>query len=392
MSLGGLGETGVVRLGLTALLAAAATALCVASASARTDELGALFRQLMRDPGNLELNLRYAALSAEQGEFARAIAAYERILAEHPDNRTARQEIERLQRLVYPPHTELVASLGVQYESNSPRRDPSFLTFNDTVGTATLTMEDERVAGDRRWRTFGAAYASLHNRFETGDLGYFGVNTGPLVALGDGWTMRPAVGGVYATRDWQTMFAEGALIANFESRGTGALEEINLRFAGQDWTRRDPGKDALIGEATLAFRWRGIASTVDLASIRPVFLYNAAETAENTYATVGLWVSYSVPATAFGAEITSLLGQSQLVVEMLAERAKYDAPDRRLAPRSEDRRDYYIAPGARFVVPSLLGLNENWTLHYLFEDNISNEFINKYRNHTIGLMVSWGLL
>jgi hypothetical protein len=38
-----------------------------------------------------------------------------------------------------------------------------------------------------------------------------------------------------------------------------------------------------------------------------------------------------------------------------------------------------------------LGLNENWTVRYLFEDNISNEFINKYRNHTYGIAASWRL-
>jgi hypothetical protein len=375
------------------VLAAVTATLCNGSpTSAQTDELGTVFRQLMRDPGNLDLNLRYAALSAERGEVARAIAAYERILAEHPGNRTARQELDRLQRLADPPKTELIASLGVQYESNSPRRDSSFLTFNDTVGVASLALQDERVFGNRRWRTYGAAYANLHNRFETGDLGYVGANTGPLVALPDGWTLRPAVGGVYASRDWQTMYAEGTLIANFESRFTGPLEEVNFRFAGQDWTRRDPGKDALVGEAIAALRWRNVGLGGDLAVVEPMFVINEAETAENTYYSIGMSLGYIVPGVALGADGASFIGGSFLRVEFHGERAAYAAPDRRLAPTSEDRRDYYLATGLRAVMPSVLGLNETWTLRYLFEDNISNESINKYRNHTVGLTASWSLL
>ena len=43
------------------------------------------------------------------------------------------------------------------------------------------------------------------------------------------------------------------------------------------------------------------------------------------------------------------------------------------------------------MTPAVLGVNETWTLRYLFEDNISNEFINRYSNHTIGLTASWRL-
>jgi len=361
-------------------------------ATSGADELRSVFQQLLLDPGNPALNLRYAALTAQRGEIARAIATYERILIDDPNNVTARRELTRLRLLLDPPTTEAVLSLGVQYESNAPRRNPSFLTFNDTVGTASLAVRDERVLGDRRWRSFGTAFMNVHNRFSVGDLGYVGANTGPLLMLPGGWTMRPGLGGAFASRDYRTMFAEGSLLANFETMEAGPLEQINLRFAGQDWSGRDPGKDALIGEIGAGFRWRGIAASGDTVSFDPIFTYNAADTADNTYRAINLTFGYVVPMASFGpVEARSFFGRSYLGLELHLERDDYGAADRRISPPAEDRRDYYVAPGIRLVTPAVIGLNETWTLRYLFEDNISNEFINRYSNHTIGLTASWRL-
>jgi hypothetical protein len=358
-----------------------------------SDELRAVFQQLMLDPGNTALNMRYAELNAQRGETARAVATYERILAEDPNNVAARRALERLQLLFEPPTTSIVATLGARYETNAPRRDPSFLTFNDTAASASLSMQDERVLGDRRWRSFAAGYIDAHNRFQTGDIAYVGGNTGPILPFIDGWTVRPAIGGAYVARHYKTMYGEGDVLANFETRTMGALEQVNLRFAAQDWSGRDPGKDALIGQVGLGFRWSSLAVTDDLVSFDPVLTFNGAETSDNAYVSIGFTLGYIVPVAPLniGIEPTSFLGRSALGIEFHLEHADYDAPDRRIGGTASDRRDTYLAPGIRLITPSILGLNENWTLRYLFEDNLSNEFINKYRNHTYGLSASWRL-
>jgi hypothetical protein len=350
-----------------------------------------VFQQILGDPGNAELNLRYAKLSAERGDVARAIAAYERVLAEHPDNETARRELARLRLLYDPPTTDAVVSLGARYESNAPRRDPSFLTYNDTVGSASIAVRDERVLGDRRWRSFANGYIDAHNRFQTGDLAYVGGSTGPLIPLPGGWTLRPALGAAYAARHYQTMYGEGAVLATFETQSMGPLEQVDLRFAAQDWSNRDPGKDALIGQFAIALRWREIAAAGDLISFDPMVSYNAADSRDNRYVSFGFNLGYVVPLAGAGFDAASFLGRTNFGLELLVERAAYRGPDRRITTPEEDRRDTYVAPGARLVMPSILDLNENWTLRYLYESNSSNEFINTYRDHTFGLSVSWRL-
>lgn len=357
------------------------------------DDLRAVFQQLLLDPGNPALNLRYAELNAQRGEIARAIAAYERVLAEDPNNAAARRALERLRLQLDPPSTEIFATLGLQYESNAPRRDPSFLTYNDTSVNASLTLQDERVLGDRRWRSYASSYIDAHNRFQTGDLAYIGGNTGPILPFIDGWTVRPGIGGAYVARHYRTMYGEGDVLANFETRTMGAFQQVNLRFAAQDWSDRDPGKDALIGQLGLGFRWESLGFAGDVASFDPVVTINGADTRDNSYKSLGFTLGYVAPIAplGFGAAPTSFFGRSALGFELHVEHADYDGPDVRIGGTAPDRRDNYLAPGVRLITPSVFGLNETWTARYLYENNMSNEFVNKYINHTFGLSASWSL-
>src|SRR5882724_3218005 len=54
-------------------------------AAAANAELEAAYAQLLRDPTNVELNVRYANLAAQQGDVEAAIGAMERLLLERPD-------------------------------------------------------------------------------------------------------------------------------------------------------------------------------------------------------------------------------------------------------------------------------------------------------------------
>ncbi|HEB79611.1 MAG TPA: hypothetical protein ENI79_03950 [Rhodospirillales bacterium] len=62
--------------------------------------LSDLFRKIMRNPASDELNLAYAQLAGESGFANKAIAAYQRILAGDPKNITAKNELDRLTRLL----------------------------------------------------------------------------------------------------------------------------------------------------------------------------------------------------------------------------------------------------------------------------------------------------
>jgi hypothetical protein len=62
----------------------------------RADEIADIFRRLESDPGNVTLNLQYAAAAEKAGKLKWALPAYERALSAAPGNREAKSGIERV--------------------------------------------------------------------------------------------------------------------------------------------------------------------------------------------------------------------------------------------------------------------------------------------------------
>jgi len=61
--------------------------------AAKRSEFRNLFQQLLKDPTNLDLNLRYARLGAEIGDYEASVSALERFLIFNPDLPTVRLEL-----------------------------------------------------------------------------------------------------------------------------------------------------------------------------------------------------------------------------------------------------------------------------------------------------------
>lgn len=70
--------------------------LLLAVPPVRADEIAAIYRQLMDDPRNVALNLRYAAAAERAGKLKWALPAYERALSADPGNREAQSGIDRI--------------------------------------------------------------------------------------------------------------------------------------------------------------------------------------------------------------------------------------------------------------------------------------------------------
>src|SRR5262249_731025 len=102
----------------SALLFTAAFFLMAGTASAGADELARLNAQIMNNPTSVELNLRYAEAAEAQGDYGKALAAYERVLDAEPGNGAAlRGELRAAARML--PNTfEMFTEIGSGYESN----------------------------------------------------------------------------------------------------------------------------------------------------------------------------------------------------------------------------------------------------------------------------------
>jgi hypothetical protein len=78
---------------LSIMLSAGPTARALADTASDRDARNALFDELLRDPANVELNLRYAELSEKLGDTEAAISALERLVVYAPDRTDIRLQL-----------------------------------------------------------------------------------------------------------------------------------------------------------------------------------------------------------------------------------------------------------------------------------------------------------
>ena len=97
--------------------------------------------------------MRFAQLAEESGHLRWALAAYERVVLNDPNNADALSGLTRVRRALQPDTTLLTVQLGAQYESNPRYYLPPHRGEAQALGSAALL--DERNLGGIRWRTNG---------------------------------------------------------------------------------------------------------------------------------------------------------------------------------------------------------------------------------------------
>ena len=353
-----------------------------------------IYRQILRDPGNTALNLRYARMAERNGELRKALTAYERILINHPGNREAQAGSRQILLLLKPDFTRWTVIFGGDYASNPRQRSArSIDPGRDFSGSGQLFVVDERRLGGRRWRSNGQIFANLHKRFRSLDYGYVGGDVGPLLAARGGWTLRPAFGAAYSWLDQKTFLTELSVLLGIEAPRTGetgAFQRIDFRFAydfiGAGFSN---DRNGMIFEVAPQFVLNNLVKRGDGLTIRPSFLYNGASGAEpnpllvrgdlfpNRYQQYALRLSYYVPLMGgkVFAGLTLDSSLRQYVVKGFGE--------------AKRRRDTYLAPGAQLVFPKLLHPKHDLILQYRFENNVSNEGSQNFHNHVAGVRSVW---
>ena len=218
-----------------------------ATVPAAASEIDALHAQILQHPDNPALNLRFAELAEADGHLRWALAAYERVVLNDPNNADAQSGLVRVRRAMQPATTLLTVQLGAQYESNPRYYLPPHRGEVQGLGSAALT--DERNLGGIRWRTNAVAAGILHAH--EGDLNYAvaGADTGPVLDALPGWTFRPAVGGNAAYFDRRFYYAEGAVSGIFESVTGGVYRSLLLRGAYRSYDDFFPSSEGFYFEA-----------------------------------------------------------------------------------------------------------------------------------------------
>lgn len=353
-------------------------------------ELRQIYRQILRDPANTELNLRYARLAEKKGKLRKALAAYGRILINQPGNREAQIGSEQILLLLKPNSTRWTAIFGGDYASNPRLRNRLVDPDRDVSGNAQLFVVDERRVGGHRWRTNAQIFANLHKRFRSLDYGYVGADIGPLLTAPGGWTLRPAFGAAYSWLDQKTLLTEFSALLAIEAPKTGVFQRIDFRFS-YDFigSKFSNDRNGIIFEVAPQFLVRNLAKRGDGLTVRPSFLFSGATGPEpnpllvrgdlfpNRYQQYAIRLTYFVPfmGNKVYAGLTLDTNVRLYSVKVFAQ--------------AERRRDTYLAPGAQLVFPQLLHPKHDLVLQYRFENNVSNDGTQNFQNHTAGFRSVW---
>lgn len=127
------------------VLVVAAIAVFATPGQVLADEITSVFDQLLSNPDDPALNLRYAELAMAQGETRKALSAYERVLARDPDNAEARRAYKKAKRQLQPAVTAFTLTTGLVFESNPRQVRSSSAEHDDDLSLeANLLMFDER--------------------------------------------------------------------------------------------------------------------------------------------------------------------------------------------------------------------------------------------------------
>ncbi len=359
------------------LLAASVTALTVGAA--QPQDLADLNRQILENPQDVALNLRYARAAEDAGQMRLALVAYERILINDPTNEEARRGYERIRRAIEPPFTATRIEVGARWDSNPLNSD---LADNEEAVTlfAHATAVVEAGMGGNRWRTVVQGEVEHTPNIEQLDYAYLAAQTGPLYRVGPHTAAVPAIGVAGATLDGAPYFTEANLGLTVEGRGDSYSYWWRLRGG---W--RDYAEEATADNGPYAELIGGVTA--------PQFL------AERGTLVVVPWVRWSdiegsafdffdehVPGqfTEYGVDAEYRYRLTDHVAVGAGVRARErDYDNTTVGP--DTRSDTYVAPNASVVLTNVLPCACDVRARYQHRDNDSNDSAAEYEAEQVSL-------
>lgn len=359
-------------------------ALLLLASPAKADELSRLYAQILRDPQNIELNLRYAALAEERGQERKALAAYERVLVADPGNQTARRRLARINVGLTPVITRGRIELGARFESN-PRERPRGLgpsRKDDFAGFARLYVSDERPALGHVWRSDLDTYFDVHAEFSSIDYWRARAHTGPVFDLGGGTTLHVAPGGAVSFLDADYFFSEAALRLTFEQL-FGFLDQLYISGGYRDIDDSFSRTDGFVLDVVAREAVHGVLTRSDAVIVQPFFRWrDASGDGQNA---IGLPTSFLMgDYVEAGGRLMYFFFPFEDIRLGGGLTAWYrDYQQNVTFGVATERHDFYMSPEAEILFRDVICRACDIRLRYRFEVNYSNDAFEDYVNHSI---------
>lgn len=359
-------------------------ALGLTSGHARADQLERLFAQILRDPHNVELNLRYARLAESRDETRKALAAYERVLEADPSNREASRALHRININLIPVETTGRIELGARYETNA-RQVPTGTGRNDDfAGFAKLYVNDRRPLFNNEWRSDFIGYADLHGQETDIDFWLARAHTGPVFHLDGDATFQIAPGGAVSFLDSEWYYAEPALRLTFQNLFGGFLSRLDVRGAYRGINSDANASEGIALDIIARHVSRELVTETDLLILQPFFRYRESDSGD-----VG---PFGLLNTFVLGDYIEVGGQVQYFVQPWADvriggkfLGYYRDYDQIIRLGFEQRDDYFISPGAEILFRNVACQGCDIKADYRFEQNFSDDDSEDFSNHVIGV-------
>ena len=361
---------------LCALVAAVVASL---PAGVAASEINDAFRQVLRNPTDIQANLRYARLAEATGNPRWALATYERILAIDPNNQEARQGLQRVRVAILPNTTIFTAELGGAWESNARQRQADLRS--EGQGYATTAMRDERSLAGVRWRTTGAAIGIYHGTEHELNYGYAGLNTGPVIDLAPDLTVNPAIGGGAAYFDQRLYYGEGVGSVTFDGLASGSPQSVRLRVAYRDYNDFFPTQHGVYADATGRFTFPN-AFDDSIVILSPWLRWSELKGTATGPATFVEVQPGAYTEVGGRVEVNTLVAPGLIVGANVALSERYYRSDLATDGLSK-RRDTWFAPGTMVLLPKFFAAQTGLRVEYTYLWNTSNLDERRYVDHLV---------
>lgn len=360
------------KLGFCRALMVAASMTALSMGAAHAQDLNELNARILENPQDVDLNLRYARLAEQQGKPRLALAAYERVLINEPDNLEAQHGYTRMRRLVEPTHTSFRVEAGEQWDTNaadlSENREDAYSSF------VRASLVDERRLGSQRWRSIVNFDEEITPQIEELNYGYLGAQTGPIVDVSPNVAAIPAVGVAVSSLDNNFYFDEINLGVTVEGREGGVSLWSRARAGWRDYGHESTATQGAFAELIGGASVSHVASEKDSLSLVPWLRWSGikgssfdflnGELTPGEYTEVGLEARYNYRVNDHLAFSVGALG--------------HDRYYSRTEVAGKDRHDTYVTPSASITLWDVVPCSCGFRLGYEHRNNRSNDHTADY--------------
>jgi len=362
-------------------LAASLLALSVLVRPALADPLAAAYQGVIANPTDTEVNLQYALVAEGQKKWRLALAAYERILANDPNNAAAKAGLQRVRRIIQPAETQKTVEIGTEYDSNVLQAPSE--TTPDWTFYAKGRIRDERNAFGYRWRTTMTAYADTHQTNHDLDYMVAMFDIGPILDLnGTMMAARPFVGAAVSGVGGSYFYSEVNFGGSIEGYLDGAYQWARVRAGYRSYGDVGVSTNGWYAEAAAHWAHKDIFGDRDVFWIEPFARWSAINGTGYLDGTDPMW--WFFPATTPGLFTSwgSRFEYDTKVTDWLTLGASFRFSNR-IYNDDSGRNDWLWAPGAAMVFSNVLGPQTDIRLEYEFQRNQSNQAAYTYDNNAV---------